>query len=96
MHLFDITYLLGSQGLRGAAFTVAAIYRSGMVEYDQQLAFVSLTEAQRLFDKPQAPANAILKLKSLGRPRARCRSQQASAATRNPATGLKTRLRLNV
>lgn len=62
LHLFDITYLLGSQGLRGAAFTVAAIYRSGMVEYDQQMAFVSLPEAQRLFDKQQAPAHAIINL----------------------------------
>ena len=62
LHLFDITYLLGKQGLRGGAYTVAGIYRSGMVEYDQQLAFVSLTDAQELFAEPGQPANAIITL----------------------------------
>ncbi|MCH7576076.1 MAG: ABC transporter permease [Candidatus Marinimicrobia bacterium] len=62
LHLFDITYLLGKQGLRGGAYTVAGIYRSGMVEYDQQLAFVSLSDAQELFDLPGQPANAIITL----------------------------------
>ena len=62
LHLFDITYMLGQQGLRGGAYTVAAIYRSGMIEYDQQLAFVSLQDAQELFALPEQPANAMITL----------------------------------
>ena len=62
LHLFDITYLLSRQGIRGKAFTVAATYRSGMVEYDQLLAFTSLTDAQELFAVDQSPSRAIVNL----------------------------------
>ncbi len=62
LHLFDINYLLGEQGLRGAAFTVAAIFRSGMLEYDRQLAFAALPDALRLFGLEGPPSRAILSL----------------------------------
>ncbi len=60
--LFDITYLLGQQGIRGRRFTVAATYRSGMVEYDQVLAFTSLGPAQALFGQDQPPSKAIINI----------------------------------
>ncbi len=60
--LFDITYLLGRQGIRGRRFAVAATYRSGMVEYDQVLAFTSLGPAQALFGQDQPPSRAIINI----------------------------------
>lgn len=60
--LFDITYLLSQQGIRGRRFTVAATYRSGMVEYDQVLAFTSLGAAQALFGRDQPPSMAIINI----------------------------------
>jgi len=63
VYLFDIDYLLGQQGLRGQAFTVAATFRSGMVEYDQLLAFTALKPAATLFALDSPPAQAILNLK---------------------------------
>jgi lipoprotein-releasing system permease protein len=60
--LFDITYLLGQQGIRGRRFTVAATYRSGMVEYDQVMAFTSLGAAQALFGRDQPPSMAIINI----------------------------------
>ncbi len=58
--LFDITYLLDRQGIRGQRFTVSATYRSGMVEYDQLLAFTTLGAAQALFGRDQPPSMAII------------------------------------
>ena len=58
--LLDITYLLGQQGIRGREFTVAATYRSGMVEYDQLLAFTSLNAASALFGQVGKPSMAII------------------------------------
>ena len=60
--LFDITYLLDRQGIRGRQFTVAATYRSGMAEYDQVLAFTSLGSAQALFGQDQPPSRAIINI----------------------------------
>ncbi|MFB0517056.1 MAG: FtsX-like permease family protein [Candidatus Neomarinimicrobiota bacterium] len=60
--VFDITYLLGQQGIRGRELTVAATYRSGMVEYDQLLAFTSLSTAQALFGQRQSPSRAIINI----------------------------------
>ncbi len=62
IYLFDIDYLLGQQGLRGQAFTVAATYRSGMVEYDRLLAFTALSPAKALFGTDGAPTQAIVNL----------------------------------
>ncbi len=62
IYLFDIDYLLGEQGLRGQAFTVAATYRSGMVEYDRLLAFTALPAAMTLFAAEGSPSNAIVNL----------------------------------
>jgi len=72
--LFDITYLLGHQGIRGREFTVAATYRSGMAEYDQLLAFTSLSAARALFGRDQGPSRAIINVAH--------RSEAASAAAR--------------
>lgn len=60
--LFDIAYLLGRQGIRGRQLTVAATYRSGMVEYDQLLAFTSRGTAQALFGLEQPPSRAIINI----------------------------------
>jgi lipoprotein-releasing system permease protein len=59
---FDITYLLGHQGIRGTELRVAAIYRSGMVEYDQLLGFTSLETALSLFGRETVPPTIILNL----------------------------------
>ena len=58
--LFDISYLLRRQGIRGRTFNVAATYRSGMAEYDQLLAFTSLTAAAELFGEERGPSTAII------------------------------------
>ncbi|UCH11548.1 MAG: ABC transporter permease [Fidelibacterota bacterium] len=60
--LFDVAYLLEEQGIRGREFTVAATYRSGMVEYDQLLAFTTLGSAHALFGLSRSPSRAIINL----------------------------------
>lgn len=60
---FDIVYLLGQQGIRGAELRVAATYRSGMAEYDQLLGFTSLETALELFGRETVPPRVIINLK---------------------------------
>ncbi|UCD38145.1 MAG: ABC transporter permease [Fidelibacterota bacterium] len=62
--LFDFNYLLGSQGIRGREFTVAATYHSGMAEYDQLLGFTSLGAAQALFGLQKPPSKAIINVEN--------------------------------
>lgn len=62
IHLFDINYLLGEQGFRGDRFEVSAIFRSGMSEYDHSLGFLSLTAANNLLGRKEAPGRAIINL----------------------------------
>jgi lipoprotein-releasing system permease protein len=64
---FDITYLLGRQGIRGVELIVAAVYRSGMVEYDQLLGFTSLETALTLFGRETVPPQVIINLKNRDR-----------------------------
>ncbi|MFC1482108.1 ABC transporter permease [Candidatus Neomarinimicrobiota bacterium] len=62
LHLIDISYLVDSQGLRAQEFTISGIYRSGMVEYDQLLAFANLNTVSQLFGRTEAPSTAIIDL----------------------------------
>jgi lipoprotein-releasing system permease protein len=62
LHLIDISYLVESQGLRAQEFTISGIYRSGMVEYDQLLAFANLKLVKQLFGRTEAPSTAIIDL----------------------------------
>ncbi len=62
VYLFDIGYILENQGIRGQTFNVAGTYRSGMVEYDELLAFTALDHAQELFGIDTPPSRAIINL----------------------------------
>ncbi len=55
---------------RSKAFRVAAIFYTGMYEYDQKFAYIDLKEAQRFFDMPDAVTGLELKVTDIDDTRA--------------------------